>query len=545
MTARQIIGYIAEQAGGFACIDRDGKLHIKTIGEDTSEIDIELFNDYMWGEKFICNEVNFDNEEQNYSISDTIKNGVYLDRVLDTELYSNTEGTNIEIDPNNLYIKNEQQVRNIYNQVKNLVIYGFEGQSKIDPAIDIGDIIYIEDKPVVYQGNMQYTGKFKGSISSKIETTQKKNTTVGSTLSYSTKMRILKGQVEQTQEQVNEVEQNVENKVDKNNIIQTINESETVANTKARTIIQENNKTINPDKINLNGYCSSENDNFYVDENGKVYCKDITIKSGEIELEDDGTEHNPNLTIRHQDNETENISSFSSYCTNYFNRAYGNNYRETNSGKIEANCINLSHQKDIYDKTSDSYVADILTQLFCQATNEEINIELETNFNKTDRGIKIRSNINTGSEIIVGKDPENEGEELSFNFPGTKITPYMTVTPLLEQYSMKEIKKNIENFENAIDIVRNAKIYKYNLKSEEDTDKKHIGFIIGEKYKTPNEVITKSKKCIDTYSMSSIEWKCLQELIERDNKKDDEIQILKSTVKHLKDKVQELSERRT
>lgn len=77
---------------------------------------------------------------------------------------------------------------------------------------------------------------------------------------------------------------------------------------------------------------------------------------------------------------------------------------------------------------------------------------------------------------------------------------------------MESIKKNIQESNiNALDIIKNAKIYTYNLKEEKDTDKKHVGFVIGDKYKTPEEVISKSKDGIDTYTMSSIMWKALQE----------------------------------
>ena len=44
---------------------------------------------------------------------------------------------------------------------------------------------------------------------------------------------------------------------------------------------------------------------------------------------------------------------------------------------------------------------------------------------------------------------------------------------------------------NATDIINNSDIYEYNLKSDADEDKKLIGFIIGENYKTPIEVISK------------------------------------------------------
>lgn len=79
--------------------------------------------------------------------------------------------------------------------------------------------------------------------------------------------------------------------------------------------------------------------------------------------------------------------------------------------------------------------------------------------------------------------------------------------------SLAEMKKNIEELKDTINIIENAEIYKFNYKTEEDKQKKHIGFVIGEGYKTPEEVISTSGKGIDMYTMTSIEWKCLQECI--------------------------------
>ena len=57
VSARTYISYIAEQAGGLACIGRDGKLYIKTIGESTVELPIRYFENYTWGDKFSISRV--------------------------------------------------------------------------------------------------------------------------------------------------------------------------------------------------------------------------------------------------------------------------------------------------------------------------------------------------------------------------------------------------------------------------------------------------------------------------------------------------------
>ena len=81
--------------------------------------------------------------------------------------------------------------------------------------------------------------------------------------------------------------------------------------------------------------------------------------------------------------------------------------------------------------------------------------------------------------------------------------------------SLESIKKNISKFDNALNIIKNSEIYEYNFKTEEDTDKKHVGFVIGEKYNTPSIVKSSDGKAIESYTMSAINWRGLQEVIKR------------------------------
>ena len=56
--------------------------------------------------------------------------------------------------------------------------YSFEGTTIINPAIDIGDIINIDGKKVIYQGEMTLNKRFIADIKSKIAIKQKQETTV-------------------------------------------------------------------------------------------------------------------------------------------------------------------------------------------------------------------------------------------------------------------------------------------------------------------------------------------------------------------------------
>lgn len=54
----------------------------------------------------------------------------------------------------------------------------------------------------------------------------------------------------------------------------------------------------------------------------------------------------------------------------------------------------------------------------------------------------------------------------------------------------------------------------YNLKGEKSGSKKHIGLVIGEGYNCPDEVISEDGQGVEQYSMTSLAWKAIQELIE-------------------------------
>ena len=157
VNARTYLSYIAEQAGGYACIGRDGKLYIKTIGEETVNLDIEKFQDFTWGEKFKISRIAYEDGIRDFKFGDTTNNTVWINQ-------------------ENMYIVDEEQVENIYNELNNFECYSFEGNSIIDPAIDTGDIVIIDSKKVIFQGDMEYLGKFKASISSKIQTKSKEET---------------------------------------------------------------------------------------------------------------------------------------------------------------------------------------------------------------------------------------------------------------------------------------------------------------------------------------------------------------------------------
>lgn len=84
-------------------------------------------------------------------------------------------------------------------------------------------------------------------------------------------------------------------------------------------------------------------------------------------------------------------------------------------------------------------------------------------------------------------------------------------TPNVTQTSLESEKKNFEKFNNALDIIKNIDIYKYNLKSENDKSKKHIGFVIGDKYNYSKEITSKENDGADIYSFVSLCCQAIKE----------------------------------
>ncbi len=97
----------------------------------------------------------------------------------------------------------------------------------------------------------------------------------------------------------------------------------------------------------------------------------------------------------------------------------------------------------------------------------------------------------------------------------TYIEASGVTTPVLTQTSLKEQKKNFEKLENALEIIKNIDIYKYNMKFEEDNTKKHIGFVIGENFKYSKELTNNDNTGADIYSLASVCLKAIQELQEQ------------------------------
>lgn len=118
-----------------------------------------MFGEYKWGEKCKISKVSYENGIESFKFGDDAGNNLWLNQ-------------------ENMYIVDEDEVEAIYDEINGLEAYSFEGKTIIDPALDVGDKIVINEKPVIYQGEADFQTRFIAEISSKISIKQKQETTV-------------------------------------------------------------------------------------------------------------------------------------------------------------------------------------------------------------------------------------------------------------------------------------------------------------------------------------------------------------------------------
>ena len=285
VSAREYIGYIAESAGGFAFIGRDGKLYIRRIYQDEQEIPLELLGSYKWGEEFQVSKLSYEDGVRSYKYGDTTRNNLWINQ-------------------ENMFITTANQIQNIYNQVKDLTANSFEGKTIIDPALDVGDKIIMDGKPVIYQGELDYQTRFIADIKSAISTKQKQETTIKKESQKVLNRRVqsnidqIEGKISQLvqettehEEKLTEHEQTIDSIADKVSNIADITRSITGITTielenciKGNLLelhVKGNNTVFESLKLSDNLYLS---DDLYLKGDSLIVVKDQDGKSKEYEL---------------------------------------------------------------------------------------------------------------------------------------------------------------------------------------------------------------------------------------------------------------------
>ncbi len=272
--------------------------------------------------------------------------------------------------------------------------------------------------------------------------------TVSKSYATKTELSTAKSEIKQTTDNIST---EVSKKVGNNEVISKINQSP------EEVTIDANKTSLKGKEINLTSdNITIKSTNFSVDKNGNLNASNANITDGNILLKDSGDGTKPKLIIEENGN-SDNMIKLSPMWS-YFAR----------DGK-ELN-IYLAHTTAI-------------------ATLRYGNRQISSCVGTEDAFVEATDGINT-----------------------SRMSADMIETPKVNQTSLESIKKNIKKYEkNASEIIKNSDIYEYNLKSEKDTDKKQIGFIIGKNYRTPDELTNQENTAIVLYSAIGLLWKSNQE----------------------------------
>lgn len=165
ITAREYLGYIAELNGGYAQIGKDGKMYfLKQKQESAKTIEIDDCADYEIGERHKISRVVYQLGALKYEFGDETYDTLYLN-------------------PNNVFITEETDVENIYNDINGFEFYSFKTSNcPIDFNIYAGQIITFTDGvnnyPTIAGYNLQYYGGWFGGYELNVNTNKQEETKI-------------------------------------------------------------------------------------------------------------------------------------------------------------------------------------------------------------------------------------------------------------------------------------------------------------------------------------------------------------------------------
>lgn len=320
---------------------------------------------------------------------------------------------------------------------------------------------------------------------------------------YTTQFAIkieMNSKISQTKESIN---LEVSKKVGKNEVISTINQT-------AEAV------TINANKINISGIISAINDNTTTTiDGGKITTNSITADKVTSDI----------ITTKNFSAQSINAENITTGVLNA-NRIPNISADKITSGTIDASkiaVINLNAD----NITSGTISADNISGGTISASTIKLkNVTLTSSSSKiggftantynlkatsTNGNIGIGLNLygNTPAFYVESKSTDNWS---ILTYSGLMTSGTIQSSKGICQGSLKKIKKNFEKYENALETINNIDIYKYNLKTENDNHKKHIGLVIGKNYKYSKDVTTNKNDSVDLYSFVSVCCKAIQEL---------------------------------
>ena len=317
----------------------------------------------------------------------------------------------------------------------------------------------------------------------------------------------------------------VSKKVGEDEIISKINQ------TAEQVQIDANKISLNGKTINLSGdNVNIKSNNFNVDANGKITSTagtigGLNIETDRVYMDDAGLSSNKGVYAFWAG---ESNGEHGSANTNALFKVGHDGKLQATSANIQGNVnatsgsfagdVRIKSGNDLIVYNANGYVASALDRFgmrYYGNTGNQIGV-IQTSYNT----------VNNQGYYGISVKTINGGGMVAFD-DGLIVEGNLRVRGEVIQGSFEEIKKNIKLYDkSALEQVINSDIYTYNLKTEKDTDKKHIGLVIGDKYKTPDEIITNDG--ISPYSMVSLLWKAVQE-------QQQQIENLKKEINKLKE----------
>lgn len=212
------------------------------------------------------------------------------------------------------------------------------------------------------------------------------------------------------------------------------------------------------------------------------------------------------------------------------------NIDKDHPGRVSLNTKSVNNVLTIYDKDDNERVNLSMTTLdfYSQLTGEYSSLgaggmtchDIDDNGYTLSPQYFMLSNSDSSNFIVI-----NAGTPM-ISVRANNTETYIDNTQVQSQNfvnnSLEKDKKNFKKFENALDIIKKADVYSYNWKNDDDSDKKQYGLVIGKKYNTPKEFLSKDGKGINTYSMISI---CLQAIKEQQEEIDELKKLIKESDK--------------
>ena len=208
---------------------------------------------------------------------------------------------------------------------------------------------------------------------------------------------------------------------------------------------------------------------------------------------------------------------------------------------IQSNYFNVDNTgKVVINSSTNAYTGAELKLVGDSVTNYLYSSAMAIRKNNSDRGIAAMEVLNDGTaslyinsvsggsiNIVAGQGISVLQGDISTS-GDINATGTVTAQDFIRT-SLEEKKKNFEKFDNALDIIKNTDIYKYQYKNKDDNTKKDIGLVIGKNFKYSEELTNDNNTAVN---MSNVIFVCVKAIQEQQ----EEIEELKEKIKKLENK---------